>query len=313
MKYNLLGRTGLKVSALSLGTVELGMDYGIKKSERSNRPDADDAINIIRCAVDMGINFFDTAPDYGTSERLLGEAIGSRTDCYIATKVSIPDSNGKQLTGRRLKQEVNSSLEKSLRALCREALDIVQVHNATEEVIKQGEITEVLLKAQEAGKVRFIGASVYGEEAASAVINDGAFDVIQVAYSLLDQRMARHVLPLAKASQVGVMNRSALLKGVLTTRAKWLPDELSALRYASERVINTFGISWDALPETALRFCLSSGFIHTVLVGINSRQELERAISAASENPLDENRLKMAEELGLDDETIVNPSYWAIS
>ncbi len=312
MKYNLLGRTGLKVSALSLGTVELGMEYGIRKSEISNRPGPNDAINIIRCAVDMGINLFDTAPDYGTSERLLGEAIGSQTDCYIATKVSVPDIKGKQLTGRKLQQEINSSLEKSLRALCREALDIVQIHNAAEETVKQGEITEILMKAKEAGKVRFIGASVYGEEAASAAINDGAFDVIQVAYSLLDQRMARNVLPLAKASQVGVISRSALLKGALTTRAKWLPDELSALRYASERVINTFGISWEDLPETALRFCLSSGFTHTVLVGVNSRQELERAVSAASKNLLDEKRLKMAEGLGLDDETLVNPSYWPI-
>ncbi len=313
MEYRLLGKTGLKVSALSLGTVELGVEYGIRKSDQSNRPSKNEAIHIIRSAVDMGINLFDTAPNYGTSESLLGEAIGPQADCYIATKVNIPGNNGVQLKGSELKKAVSKSIEQSLRNLKREVIDIVQIHNATEKVIKQGEITEALLKAQEDGKVRFIGASVYGESNALSVIHDGSYHVIQAAYSMLDQRLAGNVLPLARNQKIGVISRSALLKGVLTTRAQWLPDELAALRTASERVVNMFGISWDTLSETALRFCLSSELINTVLVGVNSREELESAVNAVEGNMFNETMLRAAEGLGLDDETLVNPSYWSIA
>ena len=117
MQYNEFGKTGLHVSALSLGTVELGVEYGIKTQEQSNRPDKNEAIRIIHSAVDMGINLFDTAPNYGTSESLLGEAIGPASECYIATKVSIPENNGNALRGAALFAEVNHSIEKSLTAL----------------------------------------------------------------------------------------------------------------------------------------------------------------------------------------------------
>lgn len=312
MEYRLLGKTGLKVSCLSMGTVELGMDYGIREAGESNRPDRKEALYLLQYAADRGINLFDTAPGYGISEELIGEAIGTNQNCYIATKVSKPTVDRKMLTGEMLLRTVNTSLENSLRTLRCETIDIVQIHNATVEIIKQGEMTEVLKRARESGKIRFIGASVYGEEAALTAINSGYFDVIQVAYSLLDQRMALNVLPSARAAGVGIINRSALLKGALTYRAKWLPDELSLLRQASERIINTFGISWDTLPEIALRFCLSSEFVHTVLVGVISKQELDIAISTASKGALDKDKLKMKADFALQNESLLNPSYWSI-
>ena len=308
MEYRRLGKTDLHVSSLSLGTVELGMEYGITAADRGNRPTREDAITIIQRAVDLGVNLFDTAPNYGESEQLLGAAIGPLRDCHIATKVSIPAGNGMKST----RQYVNESLEYSLRALRRETLDIVQIHNATREAIDRGEITEELMKAKDAGKLRHIGASVYGEANALAVIHDGSFDVIQVAYSLLDQRMTKNIFPLAKESGIGIMSRSALLKGALTHRAQWLPDELSALRFASEKVVDAFEITWDDLPETALRFCLSSEYVDTVLAGVTTEEELVRAVQSASGESLGREKMKMARRLGLDEEALINPSCWPI-
>lgn len=312
MNYRLLGKTGLKVSCLSLGTVELGLDYGIKKAGKSNRPDSDEAIYLLQRAVDKGINLFDTAPAYGCSEELLGRAVGPRSDCYISTKVSIPALNGKVLDGEKLQRAISSSIDRSLHTLHREILDIVQIHNATEEIIKQGDMADILLKARESGKIRFIGASVYGEEAALTAINVGCFDTVQIAYSLLDQRMAQRVFPAAKKAGVGIINRSSLLKGVLSSRAKWLPMELKTFKEASERIISSFGISWDTLSQSAIRFCLSSEFIHTVLVGAANEQELDSAIKAAFEGLLDMDQLGMAKNFAMYEETLLNPSYWPL-
>lgn len=312
MNYRILGRTGLKVSSISFGTVELGVDYGIQKPGKSNQPDRDEALYLLQYAADNGINLFDTAPGYGSSEELLGLAIGSRSDCYVTTKVSIPISNGKALKGPELLKKVYGSLEKSLRALQRDVLDIVQIHNATEEVMNQGDITEALFNARQSGKVRFIGVSVYGEEPALTAIRLGHFDVIQVAYNLLDQRMAQNVFPLGQASNIGIISRSALLKGALTERARWLPDELTELRQASERINSTYGISWDTLPQLAIRFCLSSKFIHTVLLGVSNNRELDIAISAALEGPLNEEKLNIAMNFAMNDENLLNPFYWSI-
>ena len=244
MEHRILGRTGLKVSSLSLGTVEMGVNYGIRKPNESERPGRSEAINLLQYAADRGINLFDTAPAYGESEEALGEALGRRQDCYFATKVSIPEENGRVLTGKALRLAVDDSLQASLKALRRDCLDIVQIHNATADILEDGEITEVLLRARDAGKVRFTGVSVYGEEAARATIEAGSFDVMQLAFNLLDQRMAEKILPMAYKANIGVICRSALLKGALTERAQWLPDELAPLRQQVARAVESLAGSW---------------------------------------------------------------------
>ncbi|HXI28127.1 MAG TPA: aldo/keto reductase, partial [Vicinamibacterales bacterium] len=197
MQYRLLGTTGLTVSALSLGTVSLGVDYGIAAPGEFGRPDEADAIALVRAARDCGITLFDTAPAYGDSERIVGTAVGRDPRAIIATKVPASGSG----------QAAIASIESSLRALRRDALDIVQIHNATRDTIDNRALTDALLDAKRRGLVRAIGASVYGEDAALAVIATGAFGVLQVALNALDQRMRDRVLPAAAAAGVGVVVR----------------------------------------------------------------------------------------------------------
>ncbi len=307
-----MGRTNLSVCVLALGTAELGISYGIRKPGQPEYPVRSEATRLLRYAADQGINFFDTAPVYGESEKLLGEALSHRHDCYFATKVSLPEEDGRVLTGKSLRAGVNSSLEASLKRLNRDWLDIVQIHNATTEVLEQGEIAETLLRARDAGKVRFLGASVYGEEAALAVIKAGSFDVLQSAYNLLDQRMADSIFPAAHQAGIGIICRSALLKGALTERAKWLPEELAPLRQQAAKAMNTLAGSWQRLPQMALRFCLSSSYVDTALVGVCNREELHSAVEAAMAGPLGQDELELASGLALQDENLINPTYWPV-
>jgi aryl-alcohol dehydrogenase-like predicted oxidoreductase len=307
LKYRELGRTGLKVSAIALGTVSLGLDYGIDAPGQFGRPDELSAIRLLRLAADRGVTLVDTAPAYGTSERLVGCALAANTRTIIATKVMVPAD------GVEVGAAIEASLAASRLALGRETLDIVQIHNATVETIAKGEVAEALARAKRRGQVRVVGASVYGEAAAMAAVECGQFDVLQIAFNVLDQRMAAKVLPAADNAGVGVLVRSALLKGALTPKAQWLPGPLDRLRTGAEQARDLLAEgSWDALPKAALRFCLSFPSVASVLTGARTASELEIAVQAETEGPLNGRVLHEAARLGLDDDHLLDPSHWPI-
>jgi len=307
MKYRELGRTGLKVSAIALGTVSLGLDYGIDAPGQFGRPDELSAIRLLRLAADRGVTLVDTAPAYGTSERLIGCALAANKRAIIATKVTPPAD------GANVRAAIDASLDASRFALGRETLDIVQIHNATVDTITKGEVAEALIRAKRRGRIHFVGASVYGATAAMAAIACGQFDVLQIAFNVLDQRMAADVLPAADKAGIGVLVRSALLKGALTPKAQWLPAPLERLRTAAEQARDLLAEgSWDALPKAATRFCLSFPSVASVLTGARTAGELDVAIQAEAEGPLNDRVLHEAALLGLDDEQLLNPSHWPI-
>jgi aryl-alcohol dehydrogenase-like predicted oxidoreductase len=318
VNYRPLGRTGLTVSALSLGTVSLGVDYGIAAPGSFGRPTENEAIRLLRAAIDGGITLIDTAPAYGDSERIVGCAAGRDPRVIVATKIDPTAAAGVASgfpsaglgAGSRA---VIASLESSLRVLDRDVLDIVQIHNATREMIDEGAVTDALLDAKRRGLIRILGASVYGEAAALAVIRSGEYGVLQVAVNALDQRMMRDVLPAAEAAGVGVILRSAFLKGALTPKAQWLPEALAPLREAAARARDVLaGGSWDRLPDAAMRFCLSVPHAASVLAGARTLAELDEAIAAEAAGPLDTSALAMAAGLALTDDRLLNPSHWPV-
>ena len=314
LERRFLGKTGLQVSPIAVGTAALGMDYGIQVPREFGRPCQRDAIYLLKRASALGVNLFDTSPSYGSSERLLGLALGKEMNCYFATKVPIPrNSQGELVSGPSLFQVIQASLERSLKALGRDVLDIVQIHNVTSEVITRGEVTEALLRAREGGKIHCLGASVYGEEAALAAIEAKCFDVLQVAYNLLDQRMARRVFPAVREAGMGLLLRSVFLKGALTRKGRYLPEELKDLAVAAERARGLCNDSWESLPHTALRFSLSAPQASSVLVGVRTVRELDEAVRASGQGPLPEALMARARRLATSEEHLLNPSYWSVA
>jgi aryl-alcohol dehydrogenase-like predicted oxidoreductase len=128
MQTTRLGLTELKVSVLGLGTVELGMPYGLG---RVAPPDDKDCIRLLQRAVDHGVSYIDTAAAYGRSEELIGRAfVSSRPRPVIATKVTLRDADGTPWMGRRIGEEIRASIDRSRRLLGVDRLDLVQIHNA---------------------------------------------------------------------------------------------------------------------------------------------------------------------------------------
>lgn len=315
MNYRTLGRTGLSVSALALGTVELGVEYGIPLPGESGRPTDAEGIRIVHAALGGGINFIDTARAYGESERVLGLALADRRErVVLASKVATQRADGSTPTGDELRRAMLASLDESLRQLGTDWLDIWQIHNVDGALLAQSEVVaDVFAAAKQTGKARWTGGSFYGADLPLTALAYDIFDVMQVTHSVLDQRLADRFFAAAQARNVGVVVRSVLLKGALTERADHLPPHLQPLIDRSRRfrqIVADAKVGCSP-AQAAVAFALANPAIHAVLVGVRSVEEVNDAVQAASlQFPPD--LLKRLRELRLDDEALLNPGTWGI-
>jgi aryl-alcohol dehydrogenase-like predicted oxidoreductase len=307
MEYRNIPRAGWQVSRLTLGTVELGMAYGLGASGTAAPPTAREADRLVRTAVEHGVNLFDTAPAYGESERVLGRILSGldHDKLRVATKIGPFDT---AITA----DAIGHSLERSRRHLRRERLDLVQIHNATAAQLHDSPLMEILVRNREKGAIGAIGASVYGEEAALSATAHPEIATLQIAYNLLDQRMSDKVLPEAARRGVAVMGRSTFLKGVLTARRDFLPDRLNALKALAEHADRWARAHDLDLAEAALRFCLADQALCCVLVGVSSAQELLAALTVTARGPLPPAVQAAATTLAEPDTALIDPRFWGI-
>jgi len=309
MNYRRLGRTGLRISEIGLGTVELGLDYGVPVAGEHLRPPEEHAARLLNRALDLGVNFIDTARAYGASEEIIGRALkGRRNEYILATKLAPIREDGQ--SDGELAEQVKASIAESLRMLQTDVIDLLQLHWAPADVIAKGRVLAAAREAQRAGQVRFIGASTYGEEAPLAALADGGYDTLQVAYNLADKTLEAQVLPLAQQQGVGIIVRSVLLRGVLTHRHHLLPEPLAELRSAIAELSRLADAEGCSLPEMAYRFVLAHPAVTTALVGTARSEELEAALAFAGKEPLPPALVAAIRQVIVSDRNQLNPGTW---
>jgi aryl-alcohol dehydrogenase-like predicted oxidoreductase len=211
MKYRTLGKTGLRVSVIGLGTMVHAGHFGPMKDSES--------LGAIETALELGVNFIDTSDAYGAgySETLLGNALkGKRDKVILATKggnVMTGPNRGKRIfEPDYISRVMNESLER----LQTDYIDLYQLHNPSVEVIEKGEVWDVLERAKQAGKIRHYGVSINTMEEGVAAVKDGRSETIQVEYNLLAQEPAEKIFPLALNANIGIIARIPLRRGILT-------------------------------------------------------------------------------------------------
>lgn len=309
MNDRYLGRTGLQVSEIGLGTVELGLDYGVPVAGEHLRPSAEHAARLLNRALDLGVTFVDTARAYGASEEIIGRALkGRRSEYVLASKLAPIRDEGQ--SDRELREQVNASVAESLRRLQTDVIDLLQLHWAPVDVIVKGRVLAAARAAQQAGYVRFIGASTYGEAAPLAALQDGGYDTLQVAYNLADKTLEAQVLPLAQQQGVGIIVRSVLLRGVLTQRYTLLPERLAELRAAIVQLSRLADAAGCSLPEMAYRFVLAHPAVTTALAGTARTEELEAALAFAGKEPLPPALVAAIRQVTVRDLNQLNPGTW---
>jgi aryl-alcohol dehydrogenase-like predicted oxidoreductase len=307
--HRLLGRTGLRVSEIGLGTVELGLDYGVPVAGEHLRPSEEHAARLLNQALDLGVTFIDTARAYGASEEIIGRALkGRRNEYVLASKLAPIRDKGQ--SDQELRDQVKASVAESLRMLQTDVIDLLQLHWAPVDVISKGRVLAAAREAHQAGYFRYIGASTYGEEAPLGALQDGGYDTLQVAYNLADKTLEAQVLPLAQQQGVGIIVRSVLLRGVLTHRYTLLPEQLAELRSAIAQLSRLADAEGCSLAEMAYRFVLAHPAVTTALVGTARIEEVQAALAFAGEGPLPPALVAAIRRITVRDRNQLNPGTW---
>jgi len=287
-----VGRSALTVTSLGLGTAALAVPYGAPGAERAAPPRAV-AADAVAAALDAGIQLIDTAPAYGDAESIVGDVAGD-ADCRVATKLAIPRDGWLALDGAATRSTVRASAESSLRALRRERLDLLQIHNADIELLGRSHVVQAIEELRSEGLVALIGATVYGEDNALAALDLEGIDVVQVAHSALDRRAERSIVPRASAAGASVMTRSALLRGVLTPAGRDLSGVFAPLREAADAFRVAIGAGWEELPGAAVAWAATRPGITSTIIGPRDAGELADLLAGA------EAFLTTARDIGID-------------
>ncbi|MDR1672906.1 MAG: aldo/keto reductase [Bacteroidales bacterium] len=310
MKKRLLGKTGIRISEIAFGCVEIGMPYGIGVNSREDMLSNQEAVRLLQTAVDEGINFFDTARMYGESERIMGEAFrGKRHKVIIATKCShFLDKDGRIPPLRDLKVIIRKSLDESLKALKTDYADIFMLHQGSIGSLNSDDITGIFENLKKEGKIRVAGVSTYTAEETSLAIGK-SWGVVQLPFNLMDQRQ-KELFPLANEKGTGLVIRSVLLKGLLSNRGKNLHPALADVERHLTRYEELLKGKVYPLSALAIKYVLSFLDVSAALVGIDSLAYLHRSIEAANGQYLDDAGMELAEKLAYPDPDFINLPYW---
>lgn len=278
-----LGRTGLEVTRLGYGAMEIRTEF----AGNETRPLSEDqAETILNAVLDGGINFIDTADCYGRSEEFIGRFISHRRDeYYLATKCGCHPDHGQKHKGWVgkiwTKENIYRGVDESLRRLQTDHIDVMKFHGATVEDCEKGKVIEALQEMQEQGKVRWIGTSS-ALEAKPIFLRWGSFDVFQLGYSALS-RTAENFITQAAEAGTGMVIRGGVAQGEPGEGRGGADNWNKAFEEAKLDELRGEGESRTAFM---LRFTLSHPDIHTTIVGTRNPEHLRANIQTAQHGDL---------------------------
>jgi aryl-alcohol dehydrogenase-like predicted oxidoreductase len=275
MEYRKLGKTGMNVSVLGFGGWEIGYQHISLRTVKK----------LVNEAVDAGINVIDTADCYATSEELIGEAVGKRrNDFYLLTKCG--HESGWSYSDWR-PESLLRSIQRSLKRLKTDHLDLVQLHSCSEAELRKGAVIDTLKRAREHGYTRFIGYSGDSQTALYAV-ECGEFDTLQTSINIADQEALDLFLPLAGKSDIGVIAKRPVAN-VAWQNGDRPPTDTYGRPYWERLQKLQYELLRGRLKQTvahALRFTVSVPGVHTAIVGTTKPGRFTENGAAVSAGPL---------------------------
>ncbi len=280
-----LGKTGLQVSVLGFGGAPVGF-LGTEQGE---------VAGILNGLLDQGVNLIDTAAAYEGSEEMIGRAIGHRRDEFVLVSKCGRAADG--LDGEAWSATViENTVDRALRRLRTDHLDVMLLHSCDLETLRRGEGVAALIKARQAGKIRFLGYSGDNEAAAHAAgLDDVA--VIETSISICDQANIDGVLPLCQRNNVGVIAKrpiaNAAWKGAAQQRGMYVNYAESYAQRLAQMAITPGDLGFPgeaaaAWPEIALRFILAQPGLGSAIIGTTKASHVAANIAAAAKGPLPE-------------------------
>jgi aryl-alcohol dehydrogenase-like predicted oxidoreductase len=286
---------------LCLGTVQLGLNYGIN-NQIKRQPTSKEGYQILRAALKSGIKYLDTASAYGSAEKLIGESgVLNNGTMHVITKLDA-----------RIHSGLIEEMKKSLARLGQEPVDGLLLHDASNYYDKL-QLTE-LLKIKEQRLAQHIGVSVYEPQDALKIVSDGIVDYIQIPYNVFDQRLD-HIdfFQVAKKNNIKVFARSSFLQGLILMEPDNIPSKLDAAKMYVKKyrtIVYDYGFS---IEEAAMLFSYTHEGIYKVVFGVDTVEQLKDNLEIVKKADQFEACRKAL--IGIADgisEQILNPSLWEV-
>ena len=302
-----LGRTGLQITELGFGA------WGIGRAMWGSTDDAESR-RALRSALELGVNYFDTAFVYGRghSERLIAETLretGMTGKVFVASKVPPKNMEWPARKATRLAHAfpaawIRSCVESSLRNLRCDRIDVIQMHVWNDVWLKDKSWPDSLGefdRLKKEGKVGFVGASINSDdpETSLELVRSGTVDMLQVLFNMFDQRPIDRLFPLCREKNIGVVARCPFdeggLTGKLTEKTRFEPEDFRSHYFGGERLAETCrrakALEQAIVPEhaanlahAALKFCLSFPEVSSVIPGMRTRAHVEDNARAVDGN-----------------------------
>lgn len=295
MKYRVLGKTGLRVGVIGMGTWQFGGEWGKDFSQ-------EEVTGMVRRAMEVGINLIDTAECYGDhlSERLIGGALvdlRARGKFVVATKFGHRFAGNFKREEPRGPEDVEEQLDASLAALGTDYIDLYQYHSWGDEQFFSQEVRSVLEKARRAGKILHIGNSLAARPKTVRQIEqagDFGVEAVQLVYNRLSREAEDRMLPMCEKAGLGVLARVPLASGFLTgkykpgarfgehdVRGQWAAGDAQRRILEAEQVSRTEVPAGTPMGRWALAWCLRHAAVTCVIPGCKSVEQVEDNARAA--------------------------------
>ena len=273
MEKRTLGKTGMAVTVLGYGGAEIGFQ-GVP---------FETVDKLINGALDAGLNVIDTAECYINSEEMIGQAVSHRRSEYFLFTKCGHDNDNDHWNPNKMDEQI----DRSLKRLRTDRVDLLQLHSCTEEQLRQGDVIEVVQRARDAGKTRFIGYSG-DSKAALYAVESGLFDTLQTSVSIADQESIDLAVPAAKARNLGVIAKRPIANAAWKTGSKPVNDYHHT--YWERLIPLDYPFLKGALDQAiaiALRFTLSVPGVHTAIVGTTRPDRWTQNAALLQAGPLD--------------------------
>ena len=295
MQYKILGKTNLKVSAIGFGAWAIGGNMWGPQNDS-------DSMAALHKAIDLGVNFIDTAAAYGNghSEKIIGKVLKERKEkIYIATKIPPlmwPPSPTTHAKDAFPKDSMVKFIEQSLKNLQVDCIDLIQLHSWRENWTNDTDWYEILLEMKKSGKIKFIGVSVHDnmENEALGLIETGRVDTIQVVYNALAQTPKLKLFPKALKYNVGIIARVPLAYGALSgkfnEKTTFPANDFRANKYTGQALLEALkkveqfkkmvgSSEKETLISAALHFALNHEAVSLTIPGIRNVKQAEENCS----------------------------------
>ena len=287
MNFKQIGKSELSASKISLGTMSLGTEFSSAKA-------------LLHRALDIGVNFFDTADlyDKGLNEEIVGKSFkGIRDSLILATKVGNEwNSDGKTWSWNPTKAYIHQAIDKSLSRLQTDYIDLYQLHGGTlEDPIE--ETIEAFEELVRLGKIRYYGISSIRPNVIREYVYRSNMVSVMTQYSLLDRRPEEETLNLLRKNGVGVLVRGAVAKGLLVDKVpkNYLEHSKEEIEEA-QRLVSQFTLPSRSSAQTAISYVLAHPAVSTIVSGASHITQLEENVGASQSIPLTELEIKSLRE-----------------